>query len=140
MSDSKARTFKPEPYDPHTPRLDYEDVALAVHQLPDGALQILLLGPRPGEGNCNACEVLRPLADCDDDAYLLIQWHTDLGTSDRSTQIIDKWVTNPHAHDFLFDEAEQLLGSISYARACMIYALARVEFKDRGEPGYPKED
>lgn len=132
---------KPEAYDPSTPRLDYDEVATAVHNLPDGALAILLQGPRPGEGNCNACEVLRPLCDCDvAEAELLMDWHTDLSTSDRSTGIIDKWVKNPHAHDFLFAEAEEMLGSISYARACTIYALARVEFMERGKPGYPEEE
>lgn len=130
-----------EPYDPDTPRLDYDQVATAVHHLPDGALQVLLRGPKPGEGTCNACDVLGPLAEAGDEhAGLLMDWHNDLGTSERADNIVRKWVLNPAAFDFLYDESLALLGSISYGRCCAIYALARVEFMERGQPGYPKED
>lgn len=129
-----------EPYDPTTPRLTYSQVATLVHRLPDQALAILMRGPIEIEGACNVCHSLEDLAhEGGEEAKLLMSWHDDLAVSERFNEIVKAKVIGPN-WDYVAEEIKDILGSIMYARCCTIYALARVEFIDRGRPGYPKED
>lgn len=128
-----------EPYDPNTPRLSYSQVATLVMKLPDQALAVLMRGPIEIKGTCNVCHCLEDLADeGNEEAKLLMSWHDDLGVSERFNEIVKAKVIGPN-WDYVANEIEAILGSIMYARCCTIYALARVEFNDRGRPGYPEE-
>lgn len=118
-----------EPYDPKTPRLSYGQVATLVMKLPDDALVVLMRGPIEIDGMCNVCVALEDLTS--PEAKLLIDWHDHLNTSKRFNSVLEAKVKNPDSFTFMDDERHLLLGSIAYARCCVIYALARVEVGDR---------
>lgn len=130
------RPVEYEPYDPKTPRLSYDQVAVAVMKLPTEALAILMRGPIEVSGTCNVCRALETLVEAEDvNATLLQEWHDDLGFSEHYADTLKKRVINPDALDAMIEEGTQVLGSIQYARCCVIYALARVEFNDRERRG-----
>lgn len=122
-----------EKYDKKTPRLDYGQVAAAIHRLPTPNLEKLMLGPFEEDstcGTCNACDALEDLTD-NSDAELLIEWHDHIGYSEDTKKILRDSNIGAVDWEFIRMELTEVLGTMAYAKCCTIYALARVEVMER---------
>lgn len=138
-------------YDPKTPWLEFDQVVAMVELLPPTALQELARGPLPDlEGakavdRCRACRALRPYAEtrlrkeigpyAQQSVDTLLEWHDDLGVSDRFQEIYSRWIPKETADgkdpaaEFA-KEYRDLLGKIAHARCSVIYLAALATLRD----------
>lgn len=130
-----------EPFDVTTPRLTYKEVRLLAGDLSDEALAELAAGPIETDRDgliCGVCASLRHLVREDgastqeeaDAAALLIAWHDGLEPGQdlqRELGYCSAFGVTAAADDQL----HAVLGAISHARCCAIYALATVEMIER---------
>jgi hypothetical protein len=136
------RNFTPvERFDVTTPRLTYTEVRTLVGDLGDTALAELAAGPIDVDHDgllCGVCSSLRHLTREDgtasenqaDAAKLLIAWHDNLKPGlDLERELGYGAAFGVSAA--VDDQLHGLLGSISHARCCTIYALATLEMIER---------
>lgn len=123
------KDYPTEPYDPQTPRLEFDDVAALVARLPESAVLALREGP-VSEDACLPCGVCLALEGVDtDEARALMRWHDKLAYSEEFKRIIRaRFMDGTHpAFDDVCEELRAKLGTTMHARCTTIYFAARFE-------------
>lgn len=119
-----------------TADLPLEEVRRLIEFLSDATLHELAEGPlpdlEPGDpgyvdaGDCRVCQALGPLTSSGP-AKALLTWH-DLVT--ESFDIV-RGFTRAEVDRPIVREVQEMIGALSYARCCTIYALADAELARR---------
>jgi hypothetical protein len=117
----------------------WSELTAAVHVLPDDTVAELAKGPIAGTDECRVCAALHPLIAQEGltlhiltAADRLNDWHDQVAYNVKLVETVaDSSHIADEEEDELTAECALLLKSLSYARCCAIYGVARHEIMGR---------